>query len=440
MPLYTSVLTTQEYGIFDLVQTTISLLLPILTINIYDAVMRFCMDENCDDKVVCGIGIKYVVISISIFTVLSLINKALGIFGSLADYTWYMIAFYITNVCNQFFIQYAKGKEEVKAIAIAGVANTGLTLLLNILLLLYFKCGIEGFFAAYIAGQLFSIIFLVIKTRVWENISFKPDKQLEKEMVAFSAPLILGAIGWWCNNASDRYVIILMCGLAANGVYSVAYKIPSILTTLQQIFVQAWQISAVKGYNQKGSEQFYGQIFKGMNISMCAVCIVITIMTKPIAHILFAKDFYAAWQYVPFLLVAGVFNSASGVLGPVLNANKNSKSLGISSLYGTVANLILNFLLIYLIGPQGAAIATAISSFIIYQMRKNALTGQIEFYSYGKDLLSWVIIIAVAVCEIYFSNYILEIILAVVFVIINYEELKTFMNIIMGFVKKKVKK
>lgn len=437
VPLYTSVLTTEEYGIFDMVQTTISLLLPILTINIYDAVMRFCMDEDCDDKKVCGIGIKYVIISITCFTVLALINQQLGLIASLAQYTKYMIAFYITNVCNQFFIQYAKGKEEVKAIAIAGVANTGITLLLNILLLLYFKMGIEGFFLAYIFGQFFSCLFLIIKTKVWDNIDMTGNKELEKEMVAFSAPLILGAIGWWCNNASDKYVIIFMCGLAANGVFAVAYKIPSILTTLQQIFVQAWQISAVKGYGKEGSEEFYGKIFKGMNISMCAVCIMLTIATKPIAHLLYAKDFYAAWQYVPFLLVAGVFNSASGVLGPVLNANKNSKSLGISSLYGTAANLILNFLLIYLIGPQGAAIATAISSYLIYQLRKNALNQQIRFYDYKSDVISWIIIIATAGCEIYLSNYIIEAILALLFVAINFKVLKEFMAIISAKILKK---
>lgn len=397
------------------------------------------MDENCDDKTVCGIGLKYVFISITLFSLLILFNYKFGLFKSIKDFTFYTIAFYITNVCNQFFIQYAKGKEEVKAIAIAGVANTGLTLILNILLLLKLQMGIKGFFIAYIAGQLFSSLYLIIKTRLWANISFKGNKELEREMLAFSVPLVLGAIGWWCNNASDRYVITFMCGIAANGIYSVAYKIPSILTTLQQIFIQAWQISAVKDYGRDGSEEFYGRIFKGMNISMCAICIMLTIANRPIAHILFAKDFYSAWQYVPFLLIAGVFNSASGVLGPVLNANKDSKSLGISSLIGTIANLLLNFLLIYLMGTQGAAVATAVSSYIIFFLRKRALNNQITFFDYNKDLLSWAILVAQAICEIYWSNYWAEIALAVIFVIINRNDIKSFVRLILAIIKRKSK-
>ena len=58
-------------------------------------------------------------------------------------------------------------------------------------------------------------------------------------MVAYSVPMGLGNIGWWINNVSDRYIVTWICGLAANGVYSVAYKIPSLLSMFQQIFNQA---------------------------------------------------------------------------------------------------------------------------------------------------------------------------------------------------------
>ena len=46
VPLYTSILSTSEYGTYDLVVSTISLIYPILTMNIYDAVMRYCLDKN----------------------------------------------------------------------------------------------------------------------------------------------------------------------------------------------------------------------------------------------------------------------------------------------------------------------------------------------------------------------------------------------------------
>ena len=48
VPLYTSVLTTEEYGTYDLAVSTVSLLIPILSVNIVDGVMRYSMDSRYD--------------------------------------------------------------------------------------------------------------------------------------------------------------------------------------------------------------------------------------------------------------------------------------------------------------------------------------------------------------------------------------------------------
>lgn len=68
VPLYTSVLSTTEYGTYDFIISTVGLLYPILTLNIADAVMRFTMDETYSSKKVISVGIKYVSISFIIMT------------------------------------------------------------------------------------------------------------------------------------------------------------------------------------------------------------------------------------------------------------------------------------------------------------------------------------------------------------------------------------
>lgn len=424
VPLYTSVLSTAEYGTYDLSVTTIQLLLPIFTLNIYDAVMRFFMDKKYSKKEISAVGLKYVFISILLFAITMLLNYKIGILESFREYSVFVFLFYLVNLGNQYLTQMAKGNEQVRDVAIAGVINTLVTLVLNLLLLLVFRMGLSGFFIAYISGQFCSALIIFFKSHCWRYFSLKVNKKYEKEMLAYSIPLILGTVGWWCNNASDRYVVTFLCGIAANGIYSVAYKIPSILTTIQQVFLQAWQISAVKEYEDEDSNIFYGNTFLFINLAMCLVCMGLILFTKFIAGILYAKDFYAAWQYVPFLLVSGVFNAASGILGPILNADKDSKSLGASSLVGAFVNIILNFSLIYVIGVQGAAVATAISSYIIYLFRKIAVGTKIVVENYWKIYISWILIVCQAITSIYIERPIIEIILIFAFVIINYTELQ----------------
>lgn len=96
---------------------------------------------------------------------------------------------------------------------------------------------------------------------------------------------------------------------------------------------------------------------------------------------------------MPFLLVSSVFNASSGFVGPILSAKKDSRTMAVSAIYGTVANIILNFALVYIMGAQGAAVATAISSFIIYYFRVRKVKGEIEYRGLRTILLTWAIVI-----------------------------------------------
>ena len=215
-----------------------------------------------------------------------------------------------------------------------------------------------------------------------------------------------------------------MVGVGANGLLSVAYKIPQIINTLQGIFIQAWQISAIKEYGENDTAEFYGRTFSYITLIMCATCSLLILLTKPIGHLLYQKDFFPAWQYVPFLLVSCVLNSASSFLGPILAAKKDSKSMAMSAVYGASTNLILNIVLVYLIGIQGATIATAISSLIIYEYRKRAVGHNIRIKQYNTVLLTWVLLWLQAVLEIYTPFWWIELLLMFIMLLLNWSGLK----------------
>ena len=78
VPLYTNILTTTEYGTYDLFNTTIGVLLPILTLNIQEAVMRFSMDSKYDRKSIVTVATKYLFFSNVIVILGLLINYICG--------------------------------------------------------------------------------------------------------------------------------------------------------------------------------------------------------------------------------------------------------------------------------------------------------------------------------------------------------------------------
>lgn len=413
VPLYTSVLSAAEYGIYDLSVSTVQLLMPVLSLNISDAVMRFVMDGSISHRQTVAVGCQHTLGSFAAAGLIFGVCYCTGCFQLIHGYELYILGYYVFYEWNQFSIQLAKGLERLGLIAFSAVLGTAVMLGANILFLLVIRIGLPGFFLANILAQAVPALYLTFRLKMWRYAGRKmgqTDPALRRGMLAYSVPLIATAIGWWANSTADKYVVTFLCGAAANGLLSVAYKIPGIINTVQGIFIQAWQVSAIREYENcgvqgSGGRAFYNTTFLYLNMLMCFTCALLILLVKPIAGIMYSKDFYAAWHYVPFLLVSSVLNAASGYIGPILAARKNSRAMAGSAVYGTLANVFLNIVLVLAMGVQGAAVATALSSFIIYAVRKRAV-GDVLGDMPGKKTFwkipaSWALLSTQAFMEVY---------------------------------------
>ena len=429
VPLYTSVLSTAEYGSYDIVHTTINLLIPILTLNISDSVIRFSIDKENNPQKVFSIGLSVVVKSWLAFLLVIIINNIFNIIPVLKTYSRYMVLLFLVISLYQLCSQFARGTDRIVDLSIAGIVNSFTMISFNILFLLYFKLGIAGFFMANILSSLIAVIYFIIRLKIYKYIiKIKNSDTMIKDMKNYSRPLTLNSISWWVTNASDRYVVTWMCGIAVNGIYSVAYKIPSIMNVFQSIFLQAWQISAVKSFDNKDKEGFFSQIYNMYNFSMVIICSLMIILIKFIASIMFANNFYDAWVFVPILLISNVFGAMSGFIGGVFSAVKDTKIYSYSTTIGAIINIILNIILIKFYGAIGAAIATTVSYFVVWVIRIINARKYILLKLYIKrDLLVYFILVLQAIFIIYASTikvYVIELVMFIIIIFLYRSEIK----------------
>ncbi len=393
VPLYTTVLTTQEYGTYDLYTTTAFLLIPLFSVCISDAVLRFTLDKEKDPKDIFSISIVFYLRACVCVIILVAINYILGIIDIFNEYPLLLLLYYCLCLLSDILTQFARGLEKIFDVAISGILSSVTTISLNIVLLIVFPLGIKGYFIANSSAFGITALYLIFRLRIWKYLKYHISKDLKREMAAYSSPLILNQIGWWINNVSDRYIVTWICGTAANGIYSVAYKIPSLLLVFQTIFNQAWTLSAVKELDEEGS-QFYTSIYKLYNCGMILVCSILIAGDKVIARILFANEFYTAWQYAPYLILSVVFGSLSGLLGGIFTAAKDSKIIAKTTAPGACINTILNIVFVYLIGPVGAAIATLISYILVWGVRLKAAKKFVSInINLKRDIISYIILI-----------------------------------------------
>lgn len=427
VPLYTTVLTTQEYGTYDLYTTTSFLLIPLLSVCISDAVLRFTLDKEKRPADVLSIGIVFYLRACICVFILVAINYVFGIIDIFNEYPFFFLLYYCLCLLSDILTQFARGLEKMFDVAVSGILSSVTTISLNILLLIVFPLGIKGYFIANVSAFGITALYLILSLHIWKYFKCRISKGLKKEMAAYSSPLILNQIGWWINNVSDRYIVTWLCGTAANGIYSIAFKIPSLLSVFQIIFNQAWTLSAVKELDEEGG-RFYTSIYKLYNCGMVLVCSILIAGDKIIAYVLFANDFYSAWKYAPFLMISVVFGSLSGLLAGIFIAAKESKIIARTTAAGASVNTILNIVFVYLIGPVGAAIATLISYVLVWCVRLKAIKKLVSInINLKRDLISYIILISQSIFLFVDESsfmYIFEMIAFIILLLIYSNDLK----------------
>lgn len=368
-PLYTHMLATEEFGVADLITTTVNFIYPVLTLAIAEATLRFAMKEGTSPKAVLSNSLFFVATAIA---ALVLCSPLLGLIDASLKEHWgaFVVIFALFNIQN-CFSNFIKGTGRTKLFAVQGLLHTAVLVFCNICFLVFFKMGLRGYLLSIIIGYAVPIIFVFFKGKLYQCLfPLKLDWQLIKPMLQYSLPMIPTILAWAINTSIDRYMIIGVLGLGASGIYSVAHKIPSLLTMIANVFLQAWQLSAISNTDAKDEGKYYTQVYAGVNIVCLAGCMAIIPLSKWLSSLLFAEAYYTAWQCIPLLTISMLFSTLNGFLAAAFRAHMKTKTLFVSVGIGAIVNVLLNLVLIPWIGTPGAAAATAISFFVVWCIRR----------------------------------------------------------------------
>lgn len=394
IPLYTSYLTTAEYGVSDLITTTVSLLLPVFTLDIQDAVMRFALDDKYDKKDVFSTAVRIILTGTVLVCVGVTGISFFHIPGLENNYLVFFVIMYFTSAVSNTVSLFCRGIDKVNVMVIGSILNSVVTLSSNILFLAVFHWGLTGYLIANLLGSVVTLVWCFIGAKLYQYIEFNVPKNVRADMIQFSFPLIFSVIAWWINNASDRYILTWMSGVAVSGLYAISYKIPNILSMFQNIFAQAWSISAVKAFDKNDSDGFISGMYDMMNFAMIAICSGIMIMNIPIAKILYANEFFSAWKYVPPLLISVVFNAMALFIGSIFTAVKDTKTLSVSTIVGAGINTICNVAMIHFMGAYGAALATMLGYAAVLAMRHIILRKHMRMHiKWSRDIAAYALLI-----------------------------------------------
>lgn len=401
LPFYTSYLTSAEYSTADLITNLCNLLIPMACLGVSEGIFRGAASKNVDKESFFTNGALLMIMGSAFFLALSPI---LNLFDYFNEYIWLIILYVLASNIHSVCSQYVCAIGRTKLFAGQGVLNTMLTVLLNILFLVGFDMGINGYVLSIVLADFLSTVFLVFVAKLYRAfIPKKIDKQVLKELLRFCLPLIPSTVFWWITGVSDRYMVAYFCSDEINGLYAAAYKIPTLLTYVVIIFNDAWKLSAVaESDNREECAKFYSGVFKYYIAVMFSGGAILAVGAQIFSKILFAESYFSAWVYIPILSAATVFTALDTFLGSAYFTVKRTGMSFWTSFIGAVLNVALNIILIpsdsVIGGAVGASIATLISYFAVFVIRAVTMHKFIPFRLYPVRLIiNTLMITAIAV-------------------------------------------
>lgn len=369
LPVLTGFLTQKEYGIYDLITVMVSLVLPAATLQIQTAAFRYLIDARQD---YCKQ--KYIITNIFVFTIPISIISLVVLYFCLFNFTvdikilicLYFFADNLVGTCRQI----VRGLSNNFVFSISAIISSLGKMIFAVICVWYFRMGICGAVIALLASDILSLVYLWIKTKLYRYIGVSYIKYQEIiEMLKYSWPMVPNSMSMWVMRVSDRLVVTVFMGVTANAIYAVANKLPSLLNIAQNTFTMAWQENASIYSNDDDVDVYYSEMFN-IVYDLTAGLLGLLIAGTPILFSLLIRGNYSeAYYQIPILFLGNFFYTMATYLGGIYVAQKETRSVGVTTIIAAMCNLIINLLLIRFIGLFAASGSTFISYFILFLFR-----------------------------------------------------------------------
>ncbi|WP_349946260.1 polysaccharide biosynthesis C-terminal domain-containing protein [Lacrimispora sp. BS-2] len=355
MPLYTTYMTTEAYGVAELTNNMSELLFPIVTLCIYEAVFRYVIGSKYSKEEIVTSSIKVLFLS-------SLFGAILVFF--LHFVLHYKYAFYLYLILYAYSFRmliayYARGKGYSKLFAISGIVNAFFLALFSVLFLVYFRWDVKGYLLAIAFSYIFSMLFLLIGGGLYKEIRFNIKTNLiTRELLRYSMPLIIYNVGYWITTMSGRYILLWNTDVSTAGVYAAVIKMASVINMLQQAFYAAFQLNTSREYESLDKENYFSNIFRLYAASIVMFGSVILCFSPLLAKITLKYEFYAAKEFLPLILFIAIIDCLFCFLKTMYTTYKYTKRAVPSMLIGSIVNVVVCLLTVNKYGIWGICIAS----------------------------------------------------------------------------------
>ncbi|MDO4317091.1 MAG: lipopolysaccharide biosynthesis protein [Lachnospiraceae bacterium] len=369
LPLYTALLETSEYGVFDLMITYGTLLLPLVNLQLDQGLFRFMLNFRGDvDKTRTLFSTVFVGSSVQcgIYVILlTLVNQWMHL-----TYAVFLILYVVLQVFTAMLLQFIRGLGRNKVYAMASFISASSNVALNVIMLVALRKGVQGLFIATIVSHVLTIIYMCAAVKPWKYFRFSCfEKQTFSQIRKYSLPMVPNSLAWWVVNASDRTIVSHILGVAVNGIYTVANKFSNVFVSFYNILNLSWTETVSLHYFDSDGDSFISDTMTSLYKLFSSACFGIVAVMPFIFPIMIHSKYADSYPQILILMYAMLFRVVVGLYTTIYVATKESKKIAYTAIASAVINIAVNLSLIGVIGLYAASLSTLVAFSVMALIR-----------------------------------------------------------------------
>ena len=382
IPIYTSHLTTQDYGILQICNIFTAILVTIISLGMSSSLFKvyYSIDKNRKGDLLGTTFITYIAFSIIILTPLFVFGKPLAniIIGNY-EHSYYLFKVLLFAVFFEGFInlQFAilRAKEESIKYGLISIIRIIVYASMNILFVVSFKRNYVGVKEAAFISLIIS--FLIMIPILMKNIKWRFSKVYAKEVLHIGIPLAIGGLAVWVLNLTDRFMIKYLMSpaiaLSQIGIYSLGDKFAMIVKfILVMPFMLSWGPLMYSYQDNPEAKKIYTKVLHSFSFIAGFLFFFIALFSREMIELMARdKSYLIAYKVVPILASSKMLLGLYMIFTVGVTLTYKTKYMAFSNYIAAGLNILLNFIFIPKIGVIGAAIASLISYIVLVTLLYN---------------------------------------------------------------------
>jgi O-antigen/teichoic acid export membrane protein len=367
LPIYTRVLSPEEYGIRAMVVVGVELVAMVCWVGLTTAMTRFYTGDGSGERRVEAISTAY-----ATGTVLWAAGAALAMLGApwlailvLGDAAHAgllrlgLISMFFTHTM-EIGMAYLRLRQRAGTVAVVSLITLVLTLTTNIVFVVILRWGVAGILYGEILT--FGIFSVIIARLTLREVGLRVSLPLARRMIAYGAPLTLMPAATLLVDRSAGVFLTHYDSLAAAGIYALAIQCAQVLLlAVIGPFRAAWDPGQFEIARDPHGAETYRRVFQIFTFALVMAAFAFAMTAEDVIRLLAAPQFYSAAAVVPILLAAHVATGLTLFFESGFLVKNRTGLLAAVSLVGACISLAANALLVPRFSAAGAAHARLLS-------------------------------------------------------------------------------